>query len=834
MIPVKPQNWPDWLVQLLGLDPERIPADSEAFISLERFPEGGLGLLTLVGLGLGALWILSIYRREGTVARHKKLLLSSLRLMTFALVALVLFYPALELSVKRDQRATTIVLIDSSLSFGIKDSFKGLTEIQSKLSQETGIELNKIPEHSRSQIVEALMKRSNTEFLAQLEEKNQLEIFSFNSHIEPMAWTPKKTPEEKVDTESNSSSPETETEKKKVRPVYQTVTPVGTSTDLGNALRQAVEAQQNRPIAAIVLITDGRSTSGEDPLTVAEYLAGLGIPVHTVGIGDPSPIKNLRVQGLFAPERVFNGDPIAIDVRIDHQGFQNEAVEVILKAVPTDGDPETATVLDRSEVTLGESREATVRFETKLKKTDSYRLIAQIQVREDEAFSDDNESFKFIDVVDQATKALIIAGGPTNEYRILKNLLRRDKRVDLSAWLLSADPDAPQVANTVLKKLPHTPKEFFEFDVILLIDVNPDHLPQEFPKNLETFVSKHRGGLVYIAGEKNTAPWMSSPLYEAFHNLLPVEADKNQADAEYASGEFYTQIWPWVPTSQAVSHPATRLSTRLERNLELWSELPGFYWSFPALKAKPAATTLIRHADPNLRNGDDFRPVLVYQYYGGGRTVYLGSDETWRWRSIREEIYDQFWLQMLRALTEGRLHGDRKKLILTDKEQYSLGDLVRLSALVQDEEYQPSTADEVEISIIHPNEDTETVILSKDESQSGWFQGSFRPRQLGAYQFEMPESPKKVVEVQTPDIEFEDTRLESSVLIELAQKTQGSVVLPTSIGEFKKLPDLIPDKRRQIVITDDPQPLWDNSLVLGLLVLLLTLEWVGRKWCRLN
>ena len=66
----------------------------------------------------------------------------------------------------------------------------------------------------------------------------------------------------------------------------------GTAT--GDALAAALsmlDAQQGagakRPPGAIVLLSDGESTHGEDPLAVAQQAADRGIPVYTVALGTP-------------------------------------------------------------------------------------------------------------------------------------------------------------------------------------------------------------------------------------------------------------------------------------------------------------------------------------------------------------------------------------------------------------------------------------------------------------------------------------------------------------------------------------------------------------------
>ncbi len=68
----------------------------------------------------------------------------------------------------------------------------------------------------------------------------------------------------------------------------------GTATGdaLAAALRMVEQDRgtrgKGRPPAAIVLLSDGRASNGEDPLPVAERAGKLGIPIHTVALGSES------------------------------------------------------------------------------------------------------------------------------------------------------------------------------------------------------------------------------------------------------------------------------------------------------------------------------------------------------------------------------------------------------------------------------------------------------------------------------------------------------------------------------------------------------------------
>ena len=144
---------------------------------------------------------------------------------------------------------------------------------------------------------------------------------------------------------------------------------------------------------------------------------------------------------------------------------------------------------------------------------------------------------------------------------------------------------------------------------------------------------------------------------------------------------------------------------------------------------------------------------MAWQYFAGGRTIFLGSDETWRWRSTTEEIYDQFWLQTIRHLTEARLSGGRRSVLQSDRQAYGFGDIVRLSALLQDENFKPIEDDTQAVIIEGPAGDTAEVQLEKDTAAPGWYRGIYIPRILGSYKMRLANGTTTRLRVEPPQLE---------------------------------------------------------------------------------
>jgi Ca-activated chloride channel family protein len=70
----------------------------------------------------------------------------------------------------------------------------------------------------------------------------------------------------------------------------------GLSADGGTAAGDALAAAlgvvdgpaEDRPPAAILMLSDGKTTTGRDPIPVARHARRLGVPIHTVALGTRS------------------------------------------------------------------------------------------------------------------------------------------------------------------------------------------------------------------------------------------------------------------------------------------------------------------------------------------------------------------------------------------------------------------------------------------------------------------------------------------------------------------------------------------------------------------
>ena len=92
---------------------------------------------------------------------------------------------------------------------------------------------------------------------------------------------------------------------------------------LGDALRDVLALHRGRPVAGIVLVSDGRSNAGEDPLRAAEAATRQGIPIFLFAAGADEGPRNVRLAEIEASPVVFARDPMTLGVVVEARGLRD-------------------------------------------------------------------------------------------------------------------------------------------------------------------------------------------------------------------------------------------------------------------------------------------------------------------------------------------------------------------------------------------------------------------------------------------------------------------------------------------------------------------------------
>src|SRR5204863_2542686 len=133
----------------------------------------------------------------------------------------------------------------------------------------------------------------------------------------------------------------------------------------------------------------------------------------------------------------------------------------------------------------------------------------------------------------------------------------------------------------------------------------------------------------------------------------------------------------------------------------LWAKLPPVFWVAPVARAKPAAQVLLVDPTPTRATRYGKMPVVAVQQYVTGQVMFVGTDNTWRWRKNKgDEQYVTLWGQVIQRLALPHLLGESKRTqINPEKKEYVTNEKVKVLARLYTEAYAPITQEVVKAYI---------------------------------------------------------------------------------------------------------------------------------------
>lgn len=624
--------------------------------------------------------------------------------------------------------------------------------------------------------------------------------------------------------------------------------PRGSETHLGEALRQALFDERAGPVAGVVLVTDGGQNAGVGPEAAMQMAAESRIPILPIGLGPERQPVNVRVSDLMAPARAYPGDTYTVTGYLQAQGLAAQEVTVELLSRPADAGPDAAAGSEREgsqQVTLGADGEVLpIRFE--LTPRDVGRRTLQFRVVAPAADSNptDNQQEVDVDVVDRKLEVLLIAGGPTREYQFVRNLLHRDRGIVVDVYLQTSRPGMSQDARQILPGLPSTPEDLFRYDAIIAFDPDWRALGADNVALLERWVAQQAGGMILVAGPIYTSDLAADDGLRVVRNLYPVEFQRRFSSLAGEAAVTAREAWPIEFTREGLDAEFLWLDDSGPASQAAWNRFPGVFAHATVRGPKPGATVYGHYGDPRARVGEGPPVYLAGQFYGSGRTFYLGSGELWRLRGVDEGHFERLYTQLVRHVAQGRLlRGSSRGILMTERDRYTLGESVAVRAQLTTPRLDPLELDSVPLEILLPDGSVQTVSLLPDPTLRGGYRGQFTVRQEGAFRLELvvPESDEerlsRRIQVRVPDLERDRPQRNDVLLSEMARATGGTYYVGFAPALDPNNPDRLTeqlkDRSRTLVLSDAPQTLWDNGWMLALVCGCLCLEWLVRRLSKL-
>ncbi|MBI5767542.1 MAG: hypothetical protein HZA93_07085 [Verrucomicrobia bacterium] len=639
----------------------------------------------------------------------------------------------------------------------------------------------------------------------------------------------------------------------------------GRATALASSLRTVAERFQGRPLAGVLLFTDGNAT---DLAGAAPDLRGLP-PVYPVVIGKPEAVRDIAVQQVRVSQSAFEDAPVSIQADVAAAGYRGQAISAKLL------DATGATVQEQTVEGRADGEATAVRFQ--LKPTQPGLSFYQVRVgarnapapgEDGEATLANNSRVLAVDRGQGPFRVLYVAGRPNWEFKFLNRAIEEDPQVQLVALIRVAKREpkfefrgrAGETSNPlfrgfgqqgaeevqrydqpVLVRLntrdevelrngfPRTPEDLYGYHAVIVDDLEAEFFATEQAQLLQKFVSERGGGFLMLGGMESF--WDGKYLRTPVGDMLPVYLDREDGGAP-TGGTVHMQLTregflqPWARLRDNENDERLRLDGM--PTLEIVNRVRGL---------KPGASVIATGRD---EKGGEV-PLLATQRFGRGRSAAFMAGDFWRWgmkdAAARADM-DKAWRQMLRWLVADV---PNRVDLTAEPIAADANGAVRLQVRVRNEKFQPvddaSVAIEIQPVAIGTDPAAAAIKLEAEPalSEPGLYQASYVPRQTGGYR-----ATAKVKGANGTDLgraeagwstdlaaeEFRSLVPNVALLEDIARKTGGEVV---AAADLEKLARRLPQMKAP-VMEAWAQPAWHTPLMLGFALACLLGEWGLRRW----
>jgi len=466
----------------------------------------------------------------------------------------------------------------------------------------------------------------------------------------------------------------------------------GKATALGATLRTLADRYRNRPLAGILLLTDGCATDlGEQSYD----LAGLP-PVYPVVLGGGQPPRDISVANVSVSQTSFEDAPVTIQADVETVGLAGQPLAVDLL-------DDAGNRIERQSWTLEKGSEKQA-FRFRLRPDRTGVLFYRLRAAEDpvvgsrysvvgeektatanrpptpssnEATLVNNERTIVVNRGKGPYRILYVAGRPNWDLKFLKRAIEEDQQVQLVVLLRVArrepkydwrghsgettnplyrgfDPEdkekAEEYDQPVLVRLstrdevelrdgfPKAKEDLYEYSAVIFDDIEAGFFSHDQMDLVRKFVAERGGGFLMLGGKESfqKGNYQHTPI----GSLLPVYLDPMPPEAAPAAIRLTLTREGWL-------QPWARLRANEQDEQQRLAALPEFQVLNRLRAVKPGASIVATTGDQQPL------PALIVQRLGNGRSAALTVGDTWRWGMRKPEMHedmDKFWRQTLRWL----------------------------------------------------------------------------------------------------------------------------------------------------------------------------------------
>ncbi|HUL43873.1 MAG TPA: hypothetical protein VLY03_05910 [Bacteroidota bacterium] len=680
------------------------------------------------------------------VSPRKKILLSILRALSLCLIAGLLFEPVIRMLWTDTQAPGVAVLVDVSQSMSIRDGWGDRKSILSRIL-----------------------------------------------HDDLTGWIPRDAVVQYYPFSGTLQSPSPH--------LPDSLLLDGQSTDIAKALGGLNDQLIRQNIQSVLLVSDGNSTAGRNPVSAAEELH---IPVFALGIGDTTEQKDILIEKVVSNSVTYAGSRMPVNVTVKSSGYSGVSVEVGLQ--------EGSTLLDHKTLKIaGGSNEYPIDLSYEPKEEGTKKITVSVSALPGELTDRNNTRVFFVKVLRSKLHLLVFSGAPNPDLPAVRQALLDDQRFSVKTYT--------QKSAGRFYEGPVTQPTLDSTDCFVFIGFPSQAARGDILSLLQQQIEKRKVPLFFLNGK--STDYQKLQLFEpvlpfGWSALNPVEM----------------YVFPVIP-DEVKDHPLVTLDGTLDAGI--WQLLPPIYSSQTTFRSKPEALVI---ASSRMQTVALNEPLIAARSVAGQKSLAVTGYGIWRWQLTSQDnaqtsqFFHAFLSNAVRWLTT---NADERNVRVTPvKDVFTTAEPVQFEGQVFDSQVRP--VDNADV-IINLRRNDEQFQLPLNPVASGRYEGSLDGLSEGEYTYtanatvggtSLGQDHGKF-SVGQVNAEFLETRMNESLLEQIAYHTGGKFY------DIRDMDSLRQDIARDIHFTPKEisrateLELWNWQYIGGCIIALLAAEWFVRR-----
>ncbi|MCH2198795.1 MAG: hypothetical protein MK081_08420 [Flavobacteriales bacterium] len=553
------------------------------------------------------------------------------------------------------------------------------------------------------------------------------------------------------------------------------------STDISKLFDGIYNRYSNRNIGAVIIASDGIYNEGADPRYQSRKLDA---PVFTIALGDTSVKRDMRIAEVANNRLAYLGNQFPIEITTEGKKAAGETVRISVSHKGNQVWSESLTIADDYVL---DTRRAVL----EAKEAGLQRYVITVSTIDNEVTTANNRWEVFIDVLETRQKILILAEAPHPDVAALRSAISSNLNYEVESVIAeNYEGDLEDESLVIFHGIP---------------------------------VSNNTGTKMLLKGLKEGIPSLvvltQQTNMTAFNNLKMGYALRAYNGTSNDVGGTFSKGFPYFQVD--------------DETQALIRELPPLAVPFGDLQSVEGSVNMISQRVGNIETD---LPLISFNQVNGTKVGVITGEGIWRWRMVsylkrdNHEAFDGLISSIVQYMANRE---DRRQFRIDAPRDLLENERMVFNAEVYNDSYEAITDPEVALTLTS----VEGINYDFAFGRNGDFyrlDAGLLP--VGDYNWEATTiiggrnySERGSLSIAPVQLEMATTTADHKLLYQLAIDNGGDMVYPDQVAQ---LATMIEESGNAVAVSYERKKLSDLinlPWILGLILLLLSLEWLLRK-----